>query len=308
MTARYPHTVLGTCCLPWRSDRTLDVPLFQRSIHGLVQAGLKDLYVFGTAGEGHTVTEQQFRDVTRIFVETMAEAGGAPPMVGVINLSLPTVLERIAFGASLGVKTFQFCLPAWGAIRDSEVRRVFAEVCGSFPDHNFLHYNLGRTGRLVRPEEYAELSAEHPNLVAVKYGLGDPETVAGLLREAPLLRHFFTEQGYYLGAPLGPCGLLASVSASNPARAWGYFRAGADGDANRFVALYRELAGVMGAVRRAAGGMGLNDGAYDKLIAKLAEPDFPLDLLPPYQSSTERSYEDYRAEIAGNYPDWLPVG
>ncbi len=50
MTARYPHTVLGTCCLPWRADMTLDVPLFKRSIHGLVKAGLKDLYVFGTAG------------------------------------------------------------------------------------------------------------------------------------------------------------------------------------------------------------------------------------------------------------------
>jgi dihydrodipicolinate synthase/N-acetylneuraminate lyase len=236
----------------------------------------------------------------------MAEAGAAPPMVGVINLSLPAVLERIAFGASLGVRTFQFCLPAWGAIHDREVRRVFAEVCDGFPDRQFLHYNLGRTGRLVRPEEYAELAERHPNLVAVKYGLGDPETIAGLIRHAPQLRHFFTEPGFYLGAPLGACGLLASISASNPERAWAYFRAGAEGDYARFAALYRELAGVMGAVRRAAGGMGLNDGAYDKLVAKLAEPDFPLDLLPPYQSSTEEGYAAYRRELAEHYPGWLP--
>ncbi len=307
MSARYPHTVLGTCCLPWQDDGRLDEVLFTRSIRNLVTRGLKDLYVFGTAGEGHTVTEDNFRRVTTLFVETMADAGGAPPMVGVINLSLPTVLDRIRFGIGLGVKTFQFCLPAWGAINDREVRRVFSEVCNSFPEQHFLHYNLGRSGRLVRPAEYAELAEQHPNLVAVKYGLGDPETIAGLLRLAPQLRHFFTEPGYYLGAPLGACGLLASISASNPARAWDYFRAGAGGDASRFADLYRELAGVMTAVRRAAGGMGLNDGAYDKLIAKVSEPDFPLSLLPPYQSSTKEGYQSYVAELSEKYPGWLPA-
>jgi dihydrodipicolinate synthase/N-acetylneuraminate lyase len=306
MTARYPRVVLSTCCLPWREDGALDASLFQRSIRNLVQHGLRDLYVFGTAGEGHTVAEADFRRVTELYVETLADAGGAPPMVGVINLSLATVIDRIRFGVDLGVKTFQFCLPAWGGINDREVRRVFAEVCGSFPDRNFLHYNLGRTGRLVRPEEYAELAEIHPNLVAVKYGLGDPETIAGLSRLAPQLRHFFTEPGFYLGAPLGECGLLASISASNPVRARAYFEAGVRGDWATLTSLYRELAGVMSVVRRAAGGMGLNDGAYDKLIAKVAEPDFPLDLLPPYQSSTDDGYRQYVAELSASYPGWLP--
>jgi dihydrodipicolinate synthase/N-acetylneuraminate lyase len=106
-------------------------------------------------------------------------------MVGVINLALPTVMERIAFAAGLGVKIFQFSLPSWGPLNDDEMRRFFAEICDGFPDLKFLHYNLGRTGRLVRPQEYAALAAAHPNLVATKYGAGDPETVASLLHYAP---------------------------------------------------------------------------------------------------------------------------
>ena len=106
-------------------------------------------------------------------------------MVGIISLSLPTILERIAFAAACGVRTFQFSLPSWGPLNDHEMRRFFAEICGAFPDLAFLHYNLMRTGRLVRPQEYAELAAAHPNLVATKYGAGDPETVAGLLHYAP---------------------------------------------------------------------------------------------------------------------------
>ena len=63
----------------------------------------------------------------------------------------------------------------------------------------------------------------------------------------------------------------------------------------------------MGAVRRAAGSASLNDGAYDKLVAKIAEPDFPLSLLPPYESSTDAGYLQYRDELAADFADWLPA-
>lgn len=306
MTARFHRTVLATCCLPWREDGRLDEPLFRRSIRQLVADGLSDLYVFGTAGEGHAVSEGAFRHVVEIFVEEMAAAGGRP-MVGVIGIALATTLERIDFAARLGVRAFQFSLPPWGPLNDTEMRQFFKEICGAFPDLQFLHYNLMRTGRLVRPAEYGELAEAHPNLVATKYGAGDPETVAAVLRQAPQLRHFFTELGFYLGAPLGECGFLASIAASRPDTAWDYFRAGASGDQARFTGLYRDLAGMMGAIRRAAGGMGLTDGAYDKIIAKVRDPDFPLRLLAPYQTSSDDGYRQYAAELAEHYPHWAPL-
>jgi dihydrodipicolinate synthase/N-acetylneuraminate lyase len=275
-------------------------------VRNLVSGGFADLYVFGTAGEGHAVGEADFRRVVEAFVEEMQIAGGRP-MVGVINLSLATILDRIAFAAALGVPTFQFSLPSWGTLNDGELDRFFAEICGAFPDLAFLHYNLMRGGRLVRPQHYADLAAAYPNLVATKYGAGDPETVAGLLHSAPQLRHFFTELGFFLGAPLGECSLLASIAASSPARAWEYFRAGVEHDAQRFTDLYRDLAGMMGAIRRAAGGVGFTDGAYDKIIAKVTEPDFPLRLLPPYQGATEDGYQGYVAELARCFPRWLPA-
>jgi dihydrodipicolinate synthase/N-acetylneuraminate lyase len=305
MSERYPRTVLATCCLPWREDGKLDEPLFRRTVRNLVAAGLTDLYVFGTAGEGHAVGEADFRRVVEAFAEEMRVAGGRP-MVGIIDLSLRTILDRMVFASGLGITTFQFSLPSWGTLNDRELARFFAEICGAFPNLAFLHYNLMRTGRLVRPQQYAELAAAHPNLVATKYGAGDPETVAGLLRCAPELRHFFTELGFYLGAPLGECGLLASIAASNPARARDYFQAGVERDAPRLLDLYRDLAGMMDAIRRAAGGIGLTDGAYDKIIAKVSEPEFPLRLLPPYQGGTDEGYRGYIAELRERFPRWLP--
>jgi dihydrodipicolinate synthase/N-acetylneuraminate lyase len=302
--ARYPRTVLGTVCLPWREDGRLDTAMFRRTVAHLVGAGMPDLYVFGTAGEGYAVTDAVFRQVAELFADAMREAGGSPPMVGVVSLSLATVLERIAFCRGLGITTFQFSLPNWAATSDSEMARVFAEICGAFPDCRFLHYNLMRSGRLVQPRHYAELAERHPNLVATKYGGGDPFLISGLMLHAPQLQHFFTEQGYYLGAPLGECALLTSISSSNPARAHEYLQAGAGGDAARFAELYRELCGVLHALLGATGTAYI-DGAYDKAIHRLSLPDFPLALLPPYATTTPEQFARYRERMLSEFPQWV---
>jgi len=303
--SRYPRTVLGTVCLPWADDESLDEAMFRRTIANLVRAGLPDLYVFGTAGEGYAVTDGTFQRVATIFAETMKEAGGSPPMVGLVSLSLKTMIERAEFCLRQGITTFQFSLPNWAATSDSEMRRVFAELCGRFPEAKFLHYNLMRSGRLVRPTEYAELAERHTNLVATKYGGGDPFMISGLMQSAPQLRHFLTEQGYYIGAPLGECALLTSISSSHPARARDYLAAGANGDAQHFAKLYRELCGVLHALLDATGTSHI-DGAYDKAILRLSEPDFPLRLLPPYETTTLEAFAKYRDTLAAHYPDWLP--
>ncbi len=303
--SRYKQTVLGTVCLPWNDDGKLDEALFRKTVTHLVTSGLPDLYVFGTAGEGYAVSEAVFRQVAGLFADAMREAGGAKPMVGVVSLSLATMIERIGYCRELGIDTFQFSLPNWQATSDAEMSRVFAEICGSFPDCSFLHYNLMRSGRLVRPHHYAELAATHPNLVATKYGGGDAFMISGLMKDAGMLRHFFTEQGYYLGAPLGDCALLTSISSSNPRRAHEYLQAGATGDAVKFATLYRELCDVLHALLDATG-TSFIDGAYDKAIHRLSIPEFPLALLPPYETTTIAAFETYRDRMLKEFPAWMP--
>jgi dihydrodipicolinate synthase/N-acetylneuraminate lyase len=186
------------------------------------------------------------------------------------------------------------------------MRDVFAGICGRVPEARFLHYNLMRSGRLVRPGDYAELAERHPNLVATKYGGGDPFLISGLMRHAPQLRHFLTEQGYYIAAPLGPAALLTSISSSNPARAREYLEAGARGDAVRLAQMYGELCGMLHVLLDAAGSS-LVDGAYDKAILRLSEPDFPLRLLPPYETTTIEAFERYRDTLRSAYAEWLPI-
>ena len=79
-------------------------------------------------------------------------------------------------------------------LSDAEVIRYVEEVCGAFSDAAFLHYNTATTRRLVAGSLYRELVARVPNLVATKTMTGDLGVVAGVVREAPELMHFLTEQ------------------------------------------------------------------------------------------------------------------
>ena len=300
---RYPRTILATCCVPWTEDGSLAEATFASSVDTLVGHGLRDLYVFGTAGEGYAVDEPRFDAVVEVFLDR-CRAHGVPPMVGVISLSLPTVVGRIERCAQRGVELFQLSLPSWGRLNDVELERFFAETCGRFPSLRFLHYNLPRAGRVVTPAEYARLSDRHPNLVATKNAGAAYPTAIALLEQAPELRHFFTEPGYAYASLFGECGFLVSVLSFNPGLAHRYYRAGVERDVETLRTLAAEAAGVARELERVLGTAHM-DGAYDKCLSRALEPGFPLRLLPPYEGASDEAYERFTRAVADRYPHWL---
>ena len=305
--ARFRRTILATCCIPWQDDGTLAEETFRRSIRALTERGLRDLYVFGTAGEGYAVTERAFDRIVDVFVDEAA-ACRATPMVGIISLSLPTVIERIERAASRGVREFQISLPSWGTLADAEVELFFGETCARFPELHFLHYNLPRSGRLLSGRQYAALAATHPNLVATKYGGPDLRLMTGLLQEAPALRHFFTEFGYGAGSALGAPGFLISFSSSGVRRAREYFEAGQRGDLQALARTQLELAALHQELVDAVGPGPHMDGAFDKMFSRLLVPEFPLRLLPPYLGASDAAFARYRSALRSRFPDWLDEG
>jgi len=230
----------------------------------------------------------------------------AHPMVGLISLSQLEILERIEFARGLGFRSFQISLPSWGALTPAETRRFFRDVCGSFPDCQFLHYNLLRTKRLVTPEEYGVLADDNPNLVATKNSTGDMGRIAGLLHHAPQLTHFITEGGYAYGALAGRCGLLVSVASCNFAQARNYFEAGQQRDADGLWGRQRELMRLIDDLVALGSAEAHMDGAYDQVFCRLHDPEFPLKLLPPYASLTENTFEKIRLLLQEKYPVWQP--
>lgn len=302
--SRYPATVMVSAVCPWTADARLDEPMFRAELAHLVGAGYRHIYVFGTAGEGYAVDTDRFRRVIDVLGDALA-GGPATPMVGVIGLSTAAVVERLRLAHDAGFREFQVSLPAWSPLADREVLTYFDDVCGAFPDARFMHYNTARVGRLVEGPLYRELVARVPNLVATKTMTADLAVVGGVVRDAPELMHFLTEQSIATGALHGPVALLGTFGALAPRRSWALFEAARDGRSAEaaaigawFARLAATVLGPLMAERRV-------DGAYDKLIARLSPSlaDFPLRMLSPYGTITDDEAAAAADRLRDEFPD-----
>src|SRR4051794_3539634 len=90
---RHHQTILISCEVPWNEAEQLEERIFRTEIQTFLRKGFRDLYIFGTAGEGHAVNTEQFKTIAEIFSEETTQ-DGVTAMVGVIGQSTATVVER----------------------------------------------------------------------------------------------------------------------------------------------------------------------------------------------------------------------
>ncbi|MBM3958381.1 MAG: dihydrodipicolinate synthase family protein [SAR202 cluster bacterium] len=283
--ARSPQGMLGAVDIPWTDDFRLDENSFRRLLKRLKGHGFGRLYVMGTAGEGYAMSDALFRDVVDVFVEEM-RGPGLVPQVGAISLSTQQVIERVRYAHGKGVRSFQISLPSWGPVSDSEMLTFFRVVCGSFPDSEFLHYNLVRTKRVLTGDDYRKIVDLIPNLTSTKQSTYDMGLIRGWMLRAPELQHFFLQHSFAYGSLFGECSLLCSMAGLFPKLTREYFEAGRTGDAARAFELQRTFIDVGESLYGSAKSAHM-DGAYDKLLVWLTDPSFPRRLLPPYETFSD---------------------
>lgn len=303
--ARYPQAILVSCEIPWDEDENLMEDVFRKEVQITLQRGFKHLYIFGTAGEGHAVDTARFQRIVEIFREE-TQGKSVHPMVGVIGLSTANIVERLGFAYDMGFRTFQISLPSWGVLSDIELMVFFKDVCNTFPDADFLHYNLPRSRRILNGQHYRRLIDAVPNLVATKTTSGGLEGAADLMKHSSELQHFFGERNFPHGAMYGECSLLASWAPASPHKTRELFDAGRRQKLDRLftlqAAFHKMTSDVLGPVRDGEH----IDGAYDKMLVRLGGlGEMPLRLLSPYQGFTEEQYQQCKAVLYEQYPDWV---
>ena len=198
--------------------------VFRREVQHTLEH-FNHLYIFGTAGEGYAVTTAQFQRIVQIFYEE-TRGDDIHPMVGLIALSTGIMLEKLHYAYEMGFRVFQMALPPWGTLNDDEVLIFFQDVCGAYPDAQFLHYNLPRSGRVLEAHHYARLIEAVPNLVATKNTGGGMARASALVSEAGELQHFLGEANYLHGCMYGECSVLSSFGPMTPIKSKELFEAG----------------------------------------------------------------------------------
>ena len=104
--ARHPSGILVACPSPWDEKDELDEAIFRDEVRQVVAAGFRQVYVFGTGGEGYGVDTRRFRQVVDLFWEE-TRVPELISMVGVIGLSTPQIVERMSYAHDVGFRMFQ---------------------------------------------------------------------------------------------------------------------------------------------------------------------------------------------------------
>lgn len=112
---RYPQGLLTACCVPWNQEEALLKDVFRRHIRLILSRGFRNIYIFGTAGEGYAMDTYRFEQVAAIFAEETI-GKDVRPQVGVIALSSAQVIGRVHLAHRLGFRVFQISLPGWSAV------------------------------------------------------------------------------------------------------------------------------------------------------------------------------------------------
>jgi dihydrodipicolinate synthase/N-acetylneuraminate lyase len=182
----------------------------------------------------------------------------------------------------------------------------FKDVCGTFPDAQFLHYNLPRTKRVLEAADYRRLIDAIPNLVATKNTGGGQARAAELLRLAPELQHFLGEENFAYGCMYGECSLLTSLGPMTPHKTWEYFEAGRTRQVARLFELHKGFRDLTTDVLGPLIALGRIDGVYDKMLVRLGGLEaMSLRMLSPYQGLGEEHYAAAKQVLHTQYPDWV---
>ena len=264
--------------------------MFREQVRLHSRAGVKHLYIFGTAGEGYAVTESLFDGIvapvqpTR-WRATRSAADDRPHQP--LDADDRSSASSAAWTAACG-RSSSRC-PAGARSTTTSSARSSARSSAGSRQAQFLHYNLQRAGRVLGPAEYARLAAQYPNLVGAKNGTSNIVTLHDLLTQAPAIRQFYTELGYPQGCMVGEPGYLMSLTTMNPWLGVRFFEAGVDGDAATLFGIQAEslelfelLVGSGGAEVGIAGGSRGRKAAHGRRLREGArEGPRPADAAAP---------------------------
>jgi len=292
---RYDSGIMATALIPWDEDFNFMRKTFLRQVEHLNYNGIKHIYLFGTAGEGYGINNSQFSEIVKCFSDSAASLD-FEPMVGLIDLSVPRMVEKLEYAYSLGIREFQFSLPSWGPLNDTEVDDFFKSLLGQYPDCRFLNYNLGRTKRFLEPRELFRLAEKYPNFCAVKYTRGLPDDFTKIASSGTELQFFVTEQNFMELSQVTECGLLMSVGNINLQMAHEFVKLCMEGKHDKAKTLLETMLRIRTELKNTIDFNAI-DSAYDKLYTKYNIPEFPLRLLPPYQYASDKAFGRFRNAV-----------
>jgi dihydrodipicolinate synthase/N-acetylneuraminate lyase len=203
--------------LPVRPDDVIDFDLLEAELDVLLRLGLPGIYTCGTAGEFHTLEEEEF-DTLSELVATRSRSVGSPFQIGASHMSGQLCLSRIRRARQLGPTAIQVVLPDWLPLGPGEVHAALERMIAAADPVPLVLYNPPHAKTLCTPEQLAALAQEFPSLVGVKIAQ-DNAFYSQLHAAAPALAIFVPGHELAHAWRSGASGSYSNVACLSPSGA-----------------------------------------------------------------------------------------
>ncbi len=251
--------------LPLDEQERIDDAALDRQLAVLTTSGLDGVYTNGTAGEFHSIDEDEFE---RISERTRAACArvGVRCQLGASHMSAPVALRRIRHAARLGPDAIQVILPDWLALSTAEVTRTiegYAAAAGGVP---LVLYNPPHAKTVLTPRDFGALADRFDALIGIKVAGGTADWYRRLREHAPDLAVFVPGHTLASGRALGADGAYSNVACLNPAGAMRWQESMAS-DPARALAIEQRLADLLHQYVVPLQQQGYSNAALDKALA-----------------------------------------
>lgn len=256
------HGVIPPVVIPLKSDRSLDLPAFERTINRMIDAGVHGLFFLGSSGEVAFVTDAERM---QILTEAIAIVDHrVPVLVGVIDIETNRVIDQVKRVSKYDIDALVATAPFYALGGPYENERHFRQIrkCTDLP---LFAYDLPVSVHTKLDGNMLMSLGEDGVIQGVKDSSGDDVAFRWLLLENEdaghpmqlLTGHEVVVDGAYLGGADGSVPGLANVDPHSYVAQW---NAAQKGDWEEVARIQNHLARLMMMTRGITATVGFGAG------------------------------------------------
>ncbi len=152
------------------TEQGIDYEAFRRVIEYQIAEGISALVIFGTSGEGSTLSDEEHRAGLKFAAEVVA--GRVPIIAGTGSNDTAYAVSLTKFACDVGYDANLVVTPYYNKATQKGLIKMYETIADASTKPLILYNVPSRTGVNIEPKTYVAL-ADHPNIKAVKEANSD---------------------------------------------------------------------------------------------------------------------------------------
>lgn len=162
--------IIAYTITPFAADGTVDLAIYRRLVHRLLDAGVHAIAPLGSTGVLPYLSDAERESIIEATVECVA--GRVPVLAGVSALTTERTVHHARFAQDRGADAVMVIPMSYWKLTEAEIFRHFEAVAGAI-SRPVMVYNNPSTGGLDLSPEFLVKLLQIPNVTMIKESSGD---------------------------------------------------------------------------------------------------------------------------------------